>query len=183
MNDFGRLRRIEDSELALMLSWRNAPSVRLNMYTRHEISMDEHLAWWERLRNQSDQNYLMYEKAGKPLGIVAFNNIDLDNRHAFWAFYASPDAPRGVGSFMELLALDYAFDQLNLHKLSCEVFAFNTGVIKLHQKFGFTVEGVFRSHHLVDGAFVEVYRLGVLEDEWLQNRNPLLGKIERIKRS
>jgi len=183
MSDFGRLRCIEDFELALMLSWRNDPRVRSNMYTRHEISMDEHLAWWDRYRNQQDQIYLMYEKSGMPLGIVAFNSIDLVSRHAFWAFYADPDAPQGVGSFMELLALDYAFDELNLHKLSCEVLAFNARVIRLHQKFGFSVEGVFRSHHLGDGAFVDVYRLGMLEDEWPEKRGQLLGKIERLNRS
>ena len=56
---FGMLRPIKDSELELMLSWRNAPAVRENMYTTHEISLAEHAAWWERT-NSSDQATLFH---------------------------------------------------------------------------------------------------------------------------
>ena len=38
---------------------------------------------------------------------------------------------------MEFFALDYAFLTLKIRKLCCEVFTFNSGVIKLHEKFGF----------------------------------------------
>lgn len=41
---------------------------------------------------------------------------------------------------MEYLALEYAFKDMGLHKLFCEVLAFNAPVIKLHQKFGFKIE-------------------------------------------
>ena len=43
LSDLGGLRGIKEDELELMLSWRNAPKVRENMYTRHEISLSEHL--------------------------------------------------------------------------------------------------------------------------------------------
>jgi UDP-4-amino-4,6-dideoxy-N-acetyl-beta-L-altrosamine N-acetyltransferase len=183
MQPIGTLRTIRDDELELMLSWRNAPSVRANMYTRHEISIDEHRAWWERTRQRDDQRYFMYENAGKPWGIVGFNAIDPANQHAFWAFYAAPDAPRGTGTFMEFLALDHAFEALKLHKLSCEVLAFNAGVIKLHQKFGFTVEGIFRAQHKMDDQFVDIYRLAMLASEWDVKRPELQAKLEKLNRN
>jgi UDP-4-amino-4,6-dideoxy-N-acetyl-beta-L-altrosamine N-acetyltransferase len=177
------LRSIRDDELELMLSWRNAPSVRGNMYTRHEISMDEHRAWWERTRQREDQCYFMYENAGMPLGIVGINSIDTVNQHAFWAFYASPDSPRGTGTFMEFLTLDYVFDMLKLHKLSCEVLSSNATVIKLHKKFGFTVEGIFREHHKLDTQFIDIYRLGILASEWKEKRLEIQAKIDKLNRS
>ena len=182
MQSIGMLRTVNEEELELMLSWRNAPSVRENMYTRHVISIDEHLAWWNKIKSREDTKYLMYELSGVPLGIVGFNLIDRFHQNAFWAFYASPDAPRGTGIFMEFLALDYAFHVLNLHKLSCEVLAFNSSVIKLHQKFGFTVEGVFREHHNVDDKFEDIFRLGVLKKEWLTLRIKMQEKLEKINR-
>lgn len=182
MQSFGRLRDIYDSELRMMLAWRNAPSVRTNMYTRHEISMDEHLAWWERVRQRADQRYFMYEYDSAPQGIVAFNDIDKVNRNSFWAFYASPDAPRGTGSRMEFLALDYAFSELNLHKLSAEVLAHNEPVINLHKKFGFVVEGIFREHHLVDGIYVDVYRIGMLKQEWPSHRKRMLARLNQFSK-
>lgn len=83
---------------------------------------------------------------------------------------------------MEFLALEYAFTQLALHKLHCEVLAFNAPVIRLHQKFGFQVEGVFREHHRIENDFVDVYRLGLLVHEWETKRSDMEEKLATINR-
>lgn len=177
LRQLGTLRNIKIEELGVMLSWRNAPSVRANMYTQHEISLTEHLAWWERTQERNDQQYFMYELQNVPLGIVAFNGIDRTNMNSSWAFYASPEAPKGTGSKMEFLALEHAFNSTQLHKLYCEVLAFNTSVIKLHQKFGFKVEGVLREQHRSEGSFIDVYRFGILAPEWEGKRKEMLTKL------
>jgi UDP-4-amino-4,6-dideoxy-N-acetyl-beta-L-altrosamine N-acetyltransferase len=176
----GRLRAIEPDELELMLAWRNAPGVRANMYTRHEISLQEHLAWWASIQQRTDQCYLMYEYKSQPLGIVAFNGIDTTNHNSAWAFYASPDAAKGTGSRMEFLALEHAFHEMQLYKLCCEVLAFNSAVIKLHQKFGFKVEGILREQHRLDDGFVDIYRLGMLASEWQECSKAMLEKLLRL---
>lgn len=176
----GRLRTIQQNELKLMLSWRNAPAVRANMYTRHEISLQEHLEWWERIRTRADQQYFIYEHQGRPLGIVAFNGLDDTNQNSTWAFYASPEAPKGTGSKMEYLALEHAFNQILLHKLCCEVLAFNTPVIRLHEKFGFKVEGVLREQHKTGDAFIDVHRLGLLSSEWATRRDDMRQKLLQL---
>lgn len=183
MNTLGQLRTIRDDELELMRSWRNAPAVRANMYTRHEISSSEHLAWWARTSQREDQRYFMYEKENKPLGIVGFTLIDLTNANCSWAFYAAPDAPKGTGSRMEFLALEHVFNTMGLHKLYCEVLAFNAPVIKLHQKFGFQIEGVFRQHHHVEKEYVDIYRLGLLTHEWAIKRNEMHSKLTENNRN
>ena len=73
--------------------------------------------------------------------------------------------------------LEHAFDELQLHKLYCEVLAFNTSVIKLHQKVGFNVEGVFRQQHKVNDDFVDIYRLGILAPEWQDHRQAMHEKL------
>jgi len=180
MKGVGELRSIRDDELDLMRSWRNHPSIRANMYTRHEIGVEEHRAWWESTRQRSDRKYFMYEVSGVAAGIVGFTAIDQQSRNACWAFYAAPDAPRGTGSRMEFLALEYAFHDLKLNKLYCEVLAFNVPVIKLHKKFGFQEEGIFRQQHRVDNDFVDVHRLGILASEWAALRSTMSAKIIAI---
>lgn len=182
MSISGRLRLIVDDDLELMLSWRNAPAVRANMYTRHEISTAEHLAWWERTRQRADQSYFMYEDQSMPLGVVGFTMIDQINSNCSWAFYASPDAPHGTGSRMEFLALEHVFGVMDLHKLYCEVLAFNTPVIGLHQKFGFRIEGTFRDHHKKDGDYVDIVRLGMLSGEWADRRDGMQTELARRQR-
>lgn len=179
-NALGKLRPIADGELESMLAWRNVPSVRANMYTRHEITLEEHMAWWNATRQRADRRYFMYEFDGAGCGIVGFTDIDLSSRNASWAFYAAPEAPKGTGSRMELLALEYAFGQMQLHKLHCEVLAFNTAVIRLHQKFGFQVEGVLREQHQVDEQFVDIFRLGILDREWAAQSGPMYAKLIRF---
>ncbi len=179
----GELRAIRPEELELMLSWRNAPSVRANMYTGHEISLVEHLEWWARTQDRTDQKYFMYELQGVPLGIVALTGINFASQHSSWAFYASPKAPKGTGSKMEFLALEYAFQDMRLHKLWCEVLAFNVAVIKLHQKFGFKVEGVFREQHRMEVSSIDVYRLGILSSEWHVRREEILSKLLKLSSS
>lgn len=177
MNALGMLRDIKRDELELMLSWRNEPRVRSNMYTQHLISPEEHYAWWDRMQDRQNQHYYMFEYENQPCGIAAFNAIDLANKNSAWAFYASPSAPRGTGIRMEYLMLEQAFTTLNLHKLYCEVLAFNKAVISLHQKFGFEAEGVFRSQHIVDGEYVDVHRLAIFKEQWLNNRTAQLERI------
>lgn len=179
----GVLRTIKPEEIELMLSWRNAPSVRTNMYTRHEISLPEHLAWWDRVKVRSDQQYFMYEYDDMPFGIVSFNGIDTANQNSSWAFYSSPQAPKGTGSKMEFLALEHAFNTNRLHKLCCEVLAFNMPVVKLHEKFGFKIEGILREHHRIEDKFVDIYRLGMLASEWAVKRDEMLSKILRISKT
>jgi UDP-4-amino-4,6-dideoxy-N-acetyl-beta-L-altrosamine N-acetyltransferase len=183
MSQIGILRGIADVELELMRAWRNAPAVRTNMYTRHEISCEEHLAWWEKTKEREDQKYFMYEVAGVPAGIAAFTCIDFQSRNSAWAFYASPTAPRGIGSKMEFLMLEHAFGTLHLHKLYCEVLAFNMPAIKLHQKFGFEVEGIFRNQHKVNDVFVDTYRFGILAAQWRERRQVMHDKLTRQTRS
>lgn len=177
MVNLGTLRDIQDEELQLMLKWRNNPAVRVNMYTRHEISLAEHIGWWERIKTQSNQQYLMYEYEGVARGVVGLTNIDYHNANCCWAFYADPEAPKGVGSRMEYLVLERVFGEIKLHKLYCEVLAFNAPVVKLHQKFGFEIEGIFRQQHKHENTMVDIVRLGIFASEWAAKKDEMLARL------
>lgn len=179
----GTLKPITHSELELMRSWRNEPAVRKNMYTTHEITADEHSSWWNRVQSREDCKYFMYHLDDIPQGVVGFTQIDLAQRHAFWAFYAGPEAKKGTGGRMEYLALEHAFSVLKLRKLNCEVLSFNAAVIKLHQKFGFLEEGVFRAHHCIEGGWADVHRLAIFSDEWDARREEMYLKLSSFFRN
>ncbi|MGQ3890891.1 UDP-4-amino-4,6-dideoxy-N-acetyl-beta-L-altrosamine N-acetyltransferase [Legionella sp. CNM-4043-24] len=173
MNTIGILRAIRTDELDMIRQWRNEPGVRGNMYTSHLISADEHLKWWERVSADESCRYFMYEYEGKATGVVWFYAIDKNSQNAFWGFFASPDAPRGTGSRMERLALDYAFSTLKLKKLSCEVLSNNPAVVKLHLKFGFREEGLFHNHHFKNDAFLNIHRLAIFPDDWERKKREM----------
>ncbi|CAH6794256.1 MULTISPECIES: UDP-4-amino-4,6-dideoxy-N-acetyl-beta-L-altrosamine N-acetyltransferase [Vibrio] len=172
-----KFRPLEESDLEEILTWRNSPDVRKNMYTSHEISLDEHKSWFSSMSKDRSKEYFLAELNGEPAGVVGFTDINRIPGIASWAFYASPNAVRGTGSLMEYRALEHAFTELDLHKLCCEVLGFNQPVVKLHSKFGFKVEGTHRDAFFNGTEYHDVVHLGIFSHEWKGIRNLMKDKL------
>jgi UDP-4-amino-4,6-dideoxy-N-acetyl-beta-L-altrosamine N-acetyltransferase len=178
------LHPLQAAELEMIRAWRNAPAVRQGSFNHHEISPEEHRAWFQRLQHlPSSRWYLYRDAAGQPQGVVYFTALDLAQGTAFEGFYASPDASPGTGTRMLYEGLDLAFGELALHKLNGEVLASNTASVNLHQKVGFTQEGVFRQQHFDGQRRVDVIRMGILATEWQAHRERLRARIADLDRS
>lgn len=160
---------------------RNQPDVRKFMYTDHEISEAEHLSWLETLRASSRQQVFVVLIEGAAAGVVSLSAINTTHRTADWAFYLDTTLQgKGLGSQVELWMLDHAFGAAALEKLNCEVLEINPAVIKMHQKFGFVIEGVRRENIIRDGKRVGVVLLGITKTEWQTQRPKVLAAVERI---
>ena len=171
------LRTISDKDLADVLIWRNNESVRKNMYTDHIISEEEHREWYEKASVDPTRRLLICEEAGESLGFVSFYDISPRDNTATWAFFSANPHQRGVGSKMEIAALDYAFFELKLEKLSCEVLSFNHPVISFHRKHGFQIEGIFVGQYVRGTDRFDIFRLAIFRRDWVERLRPvLLGK-------
>ena len=176
------LQSLTGNDLELILPWRNAPAVRQAMYSHHEINLDEHRAWFQRLQqDRSRRWYLFHDDTGTAQGVVYFTEIDAEQGTAFWGFYARPEAPSGTGLQMEFEALELAFNELALHKLNCEVLASNSAVVNMHKKIGFTEEGRFREQHYDGSNRIDIVRLGLLASDWSEHRERLRTRISQLK--
>ena len=163
-----QLRPIVESDLDLVLSWRNSDRVRAYMYTDHIISESEHRAWFDRIKHAELPNFMIFEDKFGPVGVTSFTELDKYHNRCTWGFYLGKTEPgKGTGSVMGFLALEYIFEQCQLHKLCAEAFAFNIASIKYHQKLGFVQEGLLRQHVLKNNAFQDVMVFGYIQNEWL----------------
>lgn len=162
------LRDLRPDDEAMLLRWRNLPEVASYMYTDHEITPEEHAAWFARIGNDTSRRYWIIACDGEDVGLVNLYEIDHANSRCFWAFYLASASVRGkgVGSFVEYTVLRHVFDELRLNKLCCEVLGFNEPVIKMHARFGFQQEGLFRQHVFKGGERMDVVRLALLREEW-----------------
>ena len=173
-----RLRPMADKDKTLILTWRNSDRVRLNMYNDHVIGVQEHERWFDAASADERGRYLIFEHNTQPLGFVSFTRIAPLDQRCTWAFYiGEPDVKPGTGAVMEFLALKYAFGPLALRKLCCEVFSFNSGVVRLHERFGFQREGLLRSHHLKGEKFEDVVLLARFAEGWSEDRRALARKL------
>lgn len=165
----GNIRGMTSADLAMVLAWRNAPEVRRYMYTRHEISWEEHCAWFERNSENPRRHLLIYEEAAVPLGFVNFAESAAGGV-ADWGFYLAPKAARGTGSRLGRAALLHGFRVLNLHKVCGQVLEHNERSITFHRRLGFRQEGVLRDQHYDGQQYQAVICFGLLAGEW-----PALG--------
>ncbi|AFY36530.1 pseudaminic acid biosynthesis N-acetyl transferase [[Leptolyngbya] sp. PCC 7376] len=171
------LRPINITDKEQVFRWRNQEEVRKYMYTDHPISKEEHDLWFNIMLDDNDMYYLVFESNYKPAGLVCFTNIDQRNEKSDWGFYlGEADIPKGSGFVMEFLALEFAFETLSLRKLCCEIFSFNTSVTKMHKRFGFVEEGVYKSHILKQGKFEDVTLMALFREHWLKNRVMIINK-------
>jgi RimJ/RimL family protein N-acetyltransferase len=73
---------------------------------------------------------------------------------------------KGYGTDAMRVILRYAFTELNLHRVSLDVFEYNPRAIKSYEKAGFTVEGQMRRMLRRDGRRWDMIFMGILKEEW-----------------
>ena len=80
------------------------------------------------------------------------------------------DRRRGYGSEALDLLLHFAFDELNLHRLSAWPSADNLPFIQMAEKAGFEEEGRRREAAFHDGRYWDIVLLGLLRTKWEQKQ-------------
>ncbi len=74
---------------------------------------------------------------------------------------------RGYGTDAMKVILRYAFQELNLRRVSLNTFEYNPRAIRSYEKAGFVYEGKARSFLLREGVRWDLIFMGILREEWL----------------
>ena len=77
---------------------------------------------------------------------------------------------KGYGTDAVRMILQYAFTELNLHRVSLGVFSYNRRAISSYEKAGFTHEGCERQVLHRDGSRADVLYMGILRGEWERSK-------------
>jgi UDP-4-amino-4,6-dideoxy-N-acetyl-beta-L-altrosamine N-acetyltransferase len=169
MTDACQIRKVTEQDLPMVLAWRNHAKVRRYMFTQHEISLDEHRNWFAKASQDHSRSLLIVEEHKQAIGYVQFVSVE-NGGVANWGFYARPDAPKGTGRKLGVMALNHAFGQLKLHKVCGQAIASNQASIAFHQRLGFTLEGVLRDQQRIHEAYHSLHCFGLLSTEWQQKK-------------
>lgn len=153
--------------IPIYYEWRNNPEI--SQYDQpgfvRPMGVAEVEAWSERM--VEGLTFMVYDDE-TPIGVIAFMNLDDQNRHAelsivignkdYWS--------KGYGSQIMEQQLKWGFHGLNLNRLYLHVFDFNKRAIALYEKMGFTLEGRKREMLYRDGAYMDVLYYGFLRSEY-----------------
>ena len=138
------LRTATEADVDTIRRLRNQQANRDVSITSHEISADEHAAWWAKTSKDPSRRVLIYERDGAIAGVVNF--FDLEGTSGAWGFFLDAHglAERGetLPAWIEVMreATAYAFDELGLDVLTGEVLEHNAVVRQMNRRFRF-VEG------------------------------------------
>ena len=131
-------------------------------YVELEQLFDKHI------HNQSERRFIIMDGANIA-GLVELVEIDLIHRNAEFQIIIDPSAQgKGFALTSTMLAIDYAFKILNLHKLYLFVEKDNKKAIHIYEKAGFEHEGVFKEHFFINGFYHDALTMCIFQRDYLQ---------------
>lgn len=163
------LRPMAEEDTDMVVAWRNQDWVMKNFIYRAPFTREGHLQW---IHTQIDtgrvvQFIICLKASDKPVGSVYFRDIDVTHHKAEYGIFLGEKEAlgRGIGTEAAKLALQYAFSVLKLHRVMLRVLADNSRARKSYEKAGFKEEGRFREDVYLDGRYLDVIFMGILNPE------------------
>lgn len=164
------LRPVLERDLPFITSWINDPEVTQFLAAHMPMMEAEERRWFENLPNRKPHDIVVaIEVDGVFIGTMGLHGIDFKHRRATTGALIGNRAywGKGYGSEAKMLLLDYAFNELGLHKICSSVIAFNERSIRYSLKCGYVQEARLRDHHFAKGKYWDEVRLAVFRKHWL----------------
>lgn len=125
----------------------------------------------EHLSNDQPDNYhfmIRTLEEDRLIGDIGLDGIDWKHGEAFVGISIGErsDWGKGYGSDAMRILLKYAFHELNLHRVSLDVFEYNPRAIRSYEKVGFVFEGRTRKFLNREGQRWDMIFMGILLSEW-----------------
>ena len=166
------LRPIHQDDLPTLLAWRNSDRISSEMLTSHEITWEEHEAWFQRICRYDPLRNFVFCYEDRPIGYMGFSDWDEKNKTCSSSSYIgrADEVPIDAGLFLDYMGLEYVFSQTEINKVWSYVFAHNKRAYRLNLLMGYKEEGYLRQHFLQNGKFQDVHVVGILRSEWKQEK-------------
>ncbi|KAE9403817.1 acyl-CoA N-acyltransferase [Gymnopus androsaceus JB14] len=105
------------------------------------------------------------------VGIALLFDLQKKNRDAMLGLGFLPEFwGRGYASEVVRFIVDYAFQQLALHRVTLRVYGNNAAAIRVYNKVGFVQEVVQRKANWIDGKWQDVIWMAVVDEDWEVSR-------------
>jgi RimJ/RimL family protein N-acetyltransferase len=136
----------------------------------HPRSEDEILRWMEG-EQKSRNNFLFGIRlvdSDELIGWVELDGVQWTHQTSYVGIGIGNRAywGKGYGSEAMRLVLQFAFNELNLHRVHLTVFSYNPRAIRMYENLGFQREGVYREYLHRDGQRYDMLLYGLLRREW-----------------
>ena len=131
--------------------------------------------WLEKklVKGESDEIMLAIHtlEDDRVIGFIGFDGISWPHGNTWVGIGLGENQywGQGYGTDAMRVMLRYAFTELNLHRVTLNVFGYNERAIRSYEKAGFQVEGRERGALNRDGRRWDIIYMGILKAAWLEN--------------
>jgi RimJ/RimL family protein N-acetyltransferase len=166
------LRAPEMTDLERNHRWMNDREVTRFLSARYPLSLAAEEEWMRgraaNMMSFADPFFAIETKDGRHIGNTNLFSVEAENRCAeLGIMIGEKDCwSKGYGAGALRTLLTFGFGEMNLHRISLNVYAFNERGIACYHKVGFVDEGRGRERIFTEGAYHDVLWMSVLRGEW-----------------
>lgn len=166
-----QLRQLQISDVTdKYCKWMNDPEVNQYMDSRFYAHAIESLREYATHTIENAANIylaIILKEKNEHIGNIKLGPINYHHRFGDVGVVVGEKDCWGRGYATEAIKLltSYAFQVLNLHKLTAGCLSLNQSSFKAFQKAGFLVEGIRKSHEYYNGQYVDAVMLGIVNTE------------------
>lgn len=170
-----KLRPVEETDLALLVAWRNTPRIWSGFFNKFPLSLGGQHAWYAALNQSTTRKLFMVCNCtdGEPIGTIGLDELDFANHSAEIGNLLIGDERnlrKGLATEAASLLLAFCFEHLGLHRVYARVYAHNAASLAVWRRAGLIQEGVLRASQFAAGEYRDVLLLSILADEYAPAR-------------
>lgn len=173
-----KLRELKEKDAPLMYEWMHDSDI-YKYFKRNlnDTTIDDVLNFIKEskiapvLKEGASIHYAIVDSStDEYIGTISLKDIDLDNKRAEYSIVTRKSfRGKGIGYEATNQILHKAFFDLDLRRVYLNVYSNNIYAIKLYEKCGFTFEGEFRNHFIINGEPVGWKWYGILKEEFKED--------------
>jgi RimJ/RimL family protein N-acetyltransferase len=162
------LRPPDDSDAARFVAWFADLEVTRYLVHRFTFAQEQEEGLLKRLGESKTDVFWMLEADGQAIGATGIHRIDWLHAHATTGTMIGVKSEwrKGRGSEAMRLRTEYAFRQLNLHKLTSGAFLENEPSKRALMKAGYREIGIAREDFFREGTWHDHWMCEVMRADW-----------------
>ncbi len=167
-----RLRDLHDDDLPLLEQWWHEAATGVlqqnNLRPRPSPAAREMFRQWSANDSGASVGFsIVTLAAGDLIGHLTLWGVDACNRGATLAIIVGDEhTGQGYGGDAVRVLVRYGLQEMGLHRIELQTWAFNARALSTCRRAGFVVEGQRRDAVFHDGAFHDEVVMSILEHEW-----------------
>ncbi len=172
------LREYQREDIENIRKWCNDPEITKNLSDiflyPHSLKQSE--SFLQMMLDGSNPNMkgfvIAHKETEEYIGQIDLIGIDWKNRTSLIGIVIgnSENHCKGYGQEAIKILQNFAFEELNLHKLELEVHAYNEKAYNCYKKCGFVEEGRKRENFYINGKYTDTVFMGILKSEFEKSK-------------